>query len=118
MPKGGFSGKESATRSGALVCALRELAEETGIGSDTLQMIDGFSERVRIELPRATRNTPTGVKNVVFFLARAPRGTPVRLSNEHAEFCWGNEARARQLLPPEQRPLLARAAAAARASLR
>ncbi|KAK7877826.1 hypothetical protein WMY93_031534 [Mugilogobius chulae] len=65
-----------------LTTALRETREEAGLTQDQLRVVDGFLQTLRYEV----RGRP---KEVLYWLAevRDPQ-TPVRLSEEHQDFCW------------------------------
>lgn len=110
-PKGHLNAREAA-----LACALRETEEETGLGQDALQLVSDFRRRIEIVLPRPTKAVPSGRKHVLFFLARARRNAPTKLSSEHSELQWASVAQAVRLLPAEQRELLDHAVRAARDS--
>lgn len=101
LPKGHGNQNESK-----LLCALRELKEETGIDQESLCLIGNFKREVMIQLQKTTKNAPTGVKHYVFFLGRVVRGHPIKLSDEHSEFGWYTAKRATELLPIEMREVL------------
>ncbi|XP_034022999.1 bis(5'-nucleosyl)-tetraphosphatase [asymmetrical] [Thalassophryne amazonica] len=65
-----------------LTTALRETKEEAGLGTEQLQVIDGFVQALHYEV----RGRP---KEVLYWLAelRDPR-TAVTLSNEHQDYRW------------------------------
>ncbi|XP_028303236.1 bis(5'-nucleosyl)-tetraphosphatase [asymmetrical] [Gouania willdenowi] len=67
-----------------LTTALRETKEEAGLGTEHLQVIDGFVQELRYEV----RGKP---KEVLYWLAelKVP-GTAVTLSNEHQDFRWAH----------------------------
>ena len=65
-----------------LTTALRETKEEAGLGTEQLQVIDGFVQELHYEV----RGQP---KEVLYWLAelRDP-GTAVTLSDEHQDYRW------------------------------
>lgn len=73
----------------------RETEEETGISA--LRMIPGFHRRIHffyvakgteVERRRREGRAPWIFKTVHFFLAEAPEGATVRLSDEHLDAVW------------------------------
>ncbi len=65
-----------------LTTALRETKEEAGLGSEHLQVVDGFLQELRYEVRGKT-------KEVLYWLAelRDP-GAAVTLSEEHQDYRW------------------------------
>lgn len=98
----------------SLLTALRETEEETGIGSDRIQIIDGFDQIVEYKLRRPTRKCPEGVKRVRLFLAKTPYSTQVTLGREHANYLWRNYTGACVALPSEFKEALTLAEGLAR----
>jgi bis(5'-nucleosidyl)-tetraphosphatase len=80
LPKGHVDGNETE-----IECALRELAEETGITADDIDVIPGF----RYESHYPVRGQQGGLydKTLVIFLARLKRDVPIAAS-EHPGFQW------------------------------
>lgn len=63
--------------------ARREAREETGLARLRLQK--GFRKSIGYEF---ARNGQRVKKKAVFFLARVPHSTPIRLSREHPQSAW------------------------------
>lgn len=97
-----------------LVTALRETEEETGIGGEVIQIIDGFERVVEYKLPKRTRKCPDGVKRVRLFLAKTAYDTKVNLGREHINFLWRPLLGASIALPAEFAEILAEADVLAR----
>jgi 8-oxo-dGTP pyrophosphatase MutT (NUDIX family) len=104
IPKGHSEQNESK-----LLCAIRELKEETGIDQNALCLIGNFKKEIVIQLPKATKNAPNGTKHYVFFLGRVIRSHQIRLSKEHSEFGWYTAKRAIELLPIEMKDVIRQA---------
>lgn len=104
IPKGQSEQNESK-----LLCAIRELKEETGITQDALCLIGDFKKEVAIQLSKATKNAPTGIKNYVFYLGRVVRSHQIKLSKEHSEFGWYTAKRSVELLPIELKDVIKQA---------
>lgn len=83
IPKGHREKQESL-----LVTALRETEEETGIGQEDIQIIDGYNTTVEYKMKKPTRKCPDGVKRVRLFLGKVGRQTTVNLSKEHTDYRW------------------------------
>jgi tRNA nucleotidyltransferase (CCA-adding enzyme) len=77
---------------GEMTAALREVAEETGIGN--LTVMEGFRAESQYSFERG--GVPIE-KTVVYFLGESPT-TDVELSGEHAEAAWRESAEAHERL--------------------
>lgn len=83
IPKGHISEGEDI-----LATAYRETEEETGIESDEIKRIEGFSRVVTTELKRPTKNCPEGIKNTQVFIGVVDKDVEVLLSDEHTDYQW------------------------------
>ena len=95
LPKGHRSRNEPILKT-----ALRETEEETGITQEHIRFINGVDDEVSYTLKRPTKNCPTGVKRVRFYLGMVERGTKVKLSKEHTEYKWVKYMAVLRMLQP------------------
>jgi bis(5'-nucleosidyl)-tetraphosphatase len=82
LPKGHMEPGETE-----LECALRELAEETGIASDAVEIDPEFRFAIDYHVRYREFNNELAHKTVVFFLARLKREGPIVVS-EHRGYVW------------------------------
>jgi bis(5'-nucleosidyl)-tetraphosphatase len=110
FPKGGIDDGESAAEA-----ALRELQEETGLGTDDIRLIPEFQHREEYRFTSGKGEGRTLVrKEVVYFLAEALT-REVRLSaHEASQYAWlPLEEAARKLKYKARRDMLSKAASTA-----
>lgn len=100
FPKGHKQRNESA-----LVCALRECMEETGIDAAQIQL-EKEPVIISYRLERSTRRVRDGVKRVCLFYGFLKNEPEIALSSEHVAFRWVSHASARALLRPEMSAVL------------
>jgi 8-oxo-dGTP pyrophosphatase MutT (NUDIX family) len=100
LPKGHVDPGESEMQ-----CALRELAEETGITAADIEPIDGF--RFALEYPVISkRDGSSYVKTLVVFLARLKHDVPIT-ATEHQGYEWFRWQPPHRIQPQTIDPLLA-----------
>ena len=107
FPKGGVDEGESL-----LQTALRELEEETGIRSDSVQLVSGFEwrESYRFTSGRETERTLIQ-KDVTYFLAETDVVEVTLAASELSEYAWLElEEATRRIKYPERRKMLNEAA--------
>ncbi len=110
FPKGGIDPDETPHEA-----ALREMAEETGLGPGDVRLVDGFEEAERYRFSIMEGNERVLVrKEVVYFLAETER-EEIRLSEaEASRYAWLPAERAiSRVRYPERRRLLRKAIRAA-----
>ena len=105
FPKGALEAGETE-----LEAAERELTEETGLGGDDYELLDGFREEEHYYFTRGTGPERRLIqKRVTYFLAEWRSGE-VRISPEATRFLWVSPAEAQRILRfPEKRRVLAAA---------
>jgi bis(5'-nucleosidyl)-tetraphosphatase len=107
FPKGGVDEGETL-----LQTALRELEEETGIRSDSVQLVSGFEwrESYRFTSGRETERTLIQ-KDVTYFLAETSVVEVTLAASELSEYAWLElEEATRRIKYPERRKMLKEAA--------
>ncbi len=82
LPKGHIDAQESETE-----CALREMAEETGIPADAVQLDSRFRFTARYTVRSQRTEFRPAEKTLVIFLARLLRPVEIR-PTEHESFTW------------------------------
>jgi bis(5'-nucleosidyl)-tetraphosphatase len=81
LPKGHLDRGETE-----LQCALRELREETAIGADDIEVLDGFRFTTKYQV-RSKREGRLYDKTLVVFLARLTRDVRIT-ATEHGSYQW------------------------------
>ena len=104
LPKGHVEDGESECES-----ALRELQEETGIGSDDVELDSRFRFETSYVIPASAKSPWPIHKSVVIFLGRLKRDVTIKTS-EHTGFLWIDWQPPHQIQPETIDPLLAEVA--------
>ena len=109
LPQGGLEDSEEPLQG-----AFREIAEETGISKDNLELIDTYPEPLVYELPVSRRSEKTGRGQVQYwFLFRfhgADSGIDVNKSREFSAWQWMPFDRLLKLVADMRKPVYRRLA--------
>lgn len=85
LPQGGLEGSEEPLRA-----ALREVAEETGIPENALELVKACPEPLAYELPISSRSDKTGRGQVLYWFLFVFRGSDdlVDVTRSHESRAW------------------------------